>query len=81
MKPAEFTEQNKTLLRPPSMTDKECLSLPVFTDGRHCISLWQGSFRERVKFLFTGEMWFLIVSGQTQPPVKLQINNPFQTNK
>lgn len=78
MKHIEFKQQNKILLKPSSMTDEECSSLHVFTDGEQCISLWKGSFWERVKFLFIGKMWFLIVSGQTQPPIKLQLNPPFK---
>lgn len=38
MKPSKFPEANKLLLKPGSMTDEECASLPVWTDGEMCIS-------------------------------------------
>ena len=59
------------------MTEDECGSLPVFCDGSQCISLWRGDYGERIKFLFTGKMWFTILSGKTQPPVKLSVHTPF----
>ena len=77
MKPAKFAEQNKTLQKPSTMTDKECTPLPIFTDGKQCISLWAGNLRERIKFLFTGKIWFSSLSGKTQPPVWLKMDYPF----
>jgi hypothetical protein len=40
MEPMKFEQANKELLKPQGMTDEECGSLPVFTDGKECISLW-----------------------------------------
>lgn len=53
------------------MTDKECSSLEVFTDGHVCISLWKMSFADRLRALFFGKVWLGIHSGGTQPPVWL----------
>ncbi len=78
MKAVSFDEQTKVLNRPDSMTDEECFSLPVWCGDGQCISLWKGRFWERIKFLFTGEMWFSSYSGQTQPPVWLSVDYPFQ---
>ena len=71
MKPKKFEQANKNLLKPEGMTDEECGSLPVFTDGTQCISLWQMTWRERLSALFFGKVWLSIYSGQTQPPVWL----------
>lgn len=71
MKPSTFKEKNKTLLKPPSMTDEECSSLDVYTDGKQCISCWVPSFRERVSILFYGRVWLWVVMGHSQPPVSL----------
>ncbi len=71
MKPIKFKEWNKTLLRPYSITDKECESLPVYTDGIMCLSCWKLSFVEKLKVLFFGKIWLSVRSGKRQPPVSL----------
>ncbi len=71
MKPITFKEKNKTLLRPRDMTDKECSSLDVFTDGTTCLSCWRASWKERFAVLFFGRVWIWVHSGVTQPPVSL----------
>lgn len=73
MKPVTFPDANKNLLKPPSMTDNECGSLDVYTDGKQCISCWQMSWRERLSALLFGKAWLYVHSGSTQPPVALVI--------
>jgi len=73
MEPLEFEQQSIILTKPNNMTDEECGPLPIYSDGRICVSLWQMSWRERVSSLFFGRVWLLIYSGQTQPPVVLQV--------
>ena len=69
MKPIKFDEANKNLLKPQNMTDEECSSLWVFTDGQQCISCWKMSFKQRLSALIHGKVWLSVCSGQTQPPV------------
>lgn len=71
MKPIDFPQANKNLLKPEGWTDEQCGSLPVFTDGTQCISCWQPTWKERVAILLFGKMWLYVWSGQTQPPVAL----------
>lgn len=71
MKPIVFEQANRTLSKPSNMTDDECSSLSVFSDGSDCISLWQPSWRERLSILFFGRVWLFVHSGHTQPPVLL----------
>ncbi len=79
MKPIEFPEQTKVLGKPASMTDEECGSMAVWTDGKQCISCWVGSWRERLKFLFTGKMWLSVITGTSiQPPVWVKPFYPFE---
>ena len=66
--PIKFKESNKNLLKPSGMTDEECKSLPVYSDGEQCISCWKMSWRERFSALFIGKIWLAVHSGQTQPP-------------
>lgn len=71
MEPMKFEQANKELSKPQGMTDDECSSLPVFSDGKQCISLWKMSWRERLSAFFFGKVWLSVYSGQTQPPVWL----------
>jgi hypothetical protein len=79
MRPVEFKQANKNLL-PPSKVDVPCKSLPVFSNGRQCVSCWQLTLLERVKILFTGKIW-LGVLGKTQPPLYLEVTIPFLETK
>jgi len=67
--PVKFPEANKNLLKPESMTDEECASLWVYSDGRQCISCWKLGFIDRMKALLFGRIWLGVLSGDTQPPV------------
>ena len=69
MKPIKFKEANKNLLKPQSMTDEECSSLWVYTDGEQCISCWKMNWKQRIMALIFGRVWLSVLSGQTQPPV------------
>lgn len=71
MKPVKFKEANKNLLKPDSMTDEECSSLWVYTDGAECVSCWRLTFKERLFALLFGKVWLSVLSGYTQPPVWL----------
>lgn len=81
MKPIEFKEQTKVLSKPKSMTDEECSSMAIWNDGEKCISCWKASLKERIRFLFTGKMWLWVLSGVTQPPVLVDVQNPFIKGK
>lgn len=80
MNPVKFTEANKNLLKPSSMTDEECASLWVFTDGGQCVSRWQLTWLDRLRILWYGHVWLSVHSGATQPPVRLDSERTvFQT--
>lgn len=69
MKAIKFKQANKCLGKPPSMTDAECHSLWVYTDGKQCISCWKLSWKHRLKALLFGRVWVSVLSGTTQPPI------------
>jgi hypothetical protein len=77
MKPIDFPQSTKVLQKPSDMTDKECLPLPVWCDGKHCISCWKPTLIERLKVLFIGKVWIGILSGNTQPPIFVSGENVF----
>jgi len=72
--PIDFKESNKVLTKPKSMTDEECGSLFVMNDGKQNISCWKTPFWKRVRFLFHGKVWISVVSGNTQPPIWVDVN-------
>lgn len=69
--PVKFPEANLNLTKPGNMTDEQCGSLWVYTNGEQCISRWRLTFWQRIKLLFTGHIWMSVYSGHTQPPVAL----------
>ncbi len=69
MKAIKFHNANKNLQKPSGMTEEECHSLWVYTDGSQCISCWKLSFTQRIKALVFGRIWLSVLSGHTQPPV------------
>lgn len=71
MVPVKFKEANRKLLKPDNMTDEECNSLWVYTDGKQCISCWKLSWKQRIKALLFGRVWLSVLYGGTQPPVWL----------
>lgn len=77
MKPIDFKESTKVLGRPSTMTAEECGSLPVWSDGRQCVSCWKPSFRERLKILFSGKVWLGVLSMGSQPPVYVTADSIF----
>jgi len=78
VKPISFPQSNRTLNKPSDMTDEECLPLPIYTDGEHCISLWEPSFRERLSVLFRGRVWLWVKNGSNQPPVLIDTADPWK---
>ena len=73
LNPIKFPEANRNLLKPANMTDEECRSLWVYTDGYECFSCWKLGWRERLNILLHGKIWLSVVSGYTQPPVALLV--------
>jgi hypothetical protein len=71
MIPIKFPESNAILTRPVDMTEEECMSLSVHTDGVFCISCWRPTLRERLSILLFGKVWVWVRSGRTQPPIAL----------
>ena len=79
MKPVKFPEANKVLVHPGSMTEEECQDLHVHkTDDGRLISRWELSGDELMKVLETKTIWLHIWSGDTQPPVSLDVDEPFE---
>lgn len=81
MKPINFDGATKVLQRPATMTDAECGSLPVWSDGKQCVSCWKPSLTERLMILFRGKVYLGIMSGSTQSPCFVTGENPFDEKK
>lgn len=72
MKWIDFPERNRLLGKPENMTDEECGTLPVFTDGQVCISKWELNEADIKHILEKGFVWLRVLSGETQPPVCIE---------
>ena len=69
MKPCSFKESNKILQKPMDMTDKECQSLPIFSNEDLCVSKRKMNWPERLHCLFSGFVWVFVRSKNTQPAI------------
>jgi hypothetical protein len=69
MKPIDFPQSTKVLQKPSNMLNSECQPLPIWSDGKECVSCWRPTLKERFRILFTGKVWLSVLSGVTQPPV------------
>jgi hypothetical protein len=74
MKPTNFPNANKVLKATPGQ-EGEVIDLHVWSDGQHCVSCWKMSWRDRIRVLFTGTVWFWAM-GRTHPPVLLEAESP-----
>lgn len=77
MKPTDFPEKTVVLQRPAGMTEEQCGTLAVFTDGEHCVSRWAPSWKERLLIALGAPVWLWVWSGHTQPPVAVSVDSPF----
>jgi hypothetical protein len=77
MLPVDFKHRNLVLGKPQSMTDEECMSLPVWFDGKgRFISKWVLNKEERELIAKTGEIYFSIASC-AHPPIEPMVESPF----
>jgi hypothetical protein len=76
MNAIDFPGSNVNLGRPRSMTDEQCGSLPVYTDGQTCLSEWELTAEEMAWIVRTKRVRLWVWSGRTQPPVSLVVVSP-----
>ena len=76
MKPISFKEQNCIIAK----NQKEYLQLPAWkSESGIVISCWQLSFIERIKLVFTGKLWFKILTvNKALQPQRPIIDYPFK---
>lgn len=67
MKPIKFKESNITLAK----DQPQYQQLPIHRDGKdnegRVTSCWKLSFKERIKLLFTGNLWLSMMTFHKQP--------------
>lgn len=78
MKPIKFDKSNSLLS---GKNYSNVSDLPVYREVGMIISKWHANIRERIKFLFTGNIWFSIRQSETHAPIRLGIEYPFWTQK
>ena len=75
MKPIEFSEQNMVW----AANQLPYLPLPAWSDQKQTISLWQMSWWERIKMLFTGRLWLCQLNfGSPLQPQCPSVDYPFR---
>lgn len=72
--PIPFAISNGTLSAPQGM---DCLELPVFRDGRQCVSCWQFTTKELETLNANGGRLWVTVIGMSQAPMVLSTDSPF----
>ena len=78
MRPIKFSQQNTIW----AADQLPYLPLPAYSSGNMTISLWKLSWSERLKLLFTGQIWLKQLNfGQPLQPQKLMIHSPFIDSK
>lgn len=75
-RPIKFPQVNFTYTKPAEMTKEECGDLPCFRSENRTISCWEFSWRDRLRFLWTGKMWLMLISSG-HPPVCLTPDDLF----
>lgn len=76
MNPVQFEQANAQLHAPKGM-EKEVETLHVYRDGTYHISKWTLNWKERLKVLFSGTLWLWVMSSHSQPPVSLDVRDPW----
>lgn len=71
---------NFTYKAPPGL-EAVCGDLPCFKGPGQAISCWYfPSWKDRLRFLFTGRMWFWALT-DSHPPISLLVKSPFEPVK
>lgn len=74
MRPIEFPEANAMFAE-----ESEYLPLPAWTDESEVVHCWRGTWRDRLRFLFTGKMWVHVLTfGKPLQPSSLRTDRPFK---
>lgn len=55
MKPIDFPQSTKVLQKPEDMFDADCKPLPVWSDGKQCVSCWRPTFKRTCPHLVHGQ--------------------------
>lgn len=78
LKPIKFKQHNKVVAE----NQQPYLPLPVYEDkmqGGRVFHCWKLSWKERIKILFTGELWINVLHfGKPLQPIKPMIDSPFK---
>jgi hypothetical protein len=63
--------------KPPSMSDEECMPLPVYACEDGFISKWKLNKEELEEIARTGEIYFMVYSA-VHPPICPMVESPFE---
>lgn len=80
MRPIRFPQQNMVISKPKKYDESKygpCPDLLIYNDGNISVTGWRLTWKERIKMIFGNPMWIILISGNSQPPMQLQMDNPF----
>ena len=76
MEPIQFPQANRVLKAPKGMAN--CVDLHTYRDASTITSLWKMSWRDRLRALWTGQIWLQVwTPAATHEPVSVFTENPF----
>ena len=76
--PRKFEQVNFTYTIPKGLKG-EVGSLPCYRAPNVAVSCWRFPLRARIRFLFTGDIWFVAVANG-HPPIGLTVYEPDEIN-
>ena len=78
MTPIHFPGEDIVLAAPANWDASRhgtCSGLPVMRDDGVCVSKWRASWSERLRLLLGKPVLLRVRSGQTQPPVAIEVES------
>lgn len=80
MEPINFKESNRVLKKPEGI-EEDCEDMYSWTDGRQSASCWKPTFKERIRILFGCPIWVVMLSGNSQPPMYMDVKKTIFNNE
>jgi len=85
MIPVDFPQRNRILTAPKKWDEAKygpCADLPVYNNHDVTATCWRLTLKERFMLLLGfRNLWLIVKAGASQPPVNLQLDNPFTDEK
>lgn len=78
MKPVPFAQANRVLRAPPGVSREECGDLHVHNTDGVSTSVWELDAADLAALELGGKVYLQVWGGDSQPPVALLTESPFE---